>query len=469
MTRKPYTPRPYAPAVNAHLLAHERCALFAGMGTGKTVLVLTHLDFLWHEMGDHRLTLVLGPARVVEGVWAQEAAAWAHLKRLRVVPVVGDRAAREAALAQPAHVYCVSYDNIRWLREHYQNLGRPWPFKRLVPDEMTRLKSFRVKQGGKRASALGEVAWSEVESVIGLTGTPSPNGLKDLWGQMWFIDKGQRLGKSYSAFESRWFGWRRASDAVGYKPQLQPVIFDHSEAQIHEALADVCLTIDPKDWFDLREPIANTIEVEMPPTARRHYRELEKELFTALQDGSEIEVFNAAAKTMKCLQLANGAAYLEDGVTWREVHTAKIEALRSVIEEAAGAPVIVAYHFKSDLARLQQAFPQGRTLDKKSAVDEWNAGKIPVLFLHPASAGHGLSLQHGGNILAFFSLNWNLEEHQQIIERIGPTRQAQSGYDRAVFIHYILARGTIDQVIKRRLESKVSVQQALLDYMKRKA
>jgi SNF2 family DNA or RNA helicase len=190
-------------------------------------------------------------------------------------------------------------------------------------------------------------------------------------------------------------------------------------------------------------------------------------MFTTLAGGHEVEAFNAAAKTMKCLQAANGALYIDDQGTWKDLHDAKIEALKSVVEEAAGAPVLVAYHFKSDLARLQRAFPQGRALGTDPAVvGDWNAGRIPVLFAHPASAGHGLNLQDGGNIIVFFGLWWNLEEHSQIIERIGPTRQAQSGYNRPVFVHRIVSRGTIDELVLQRLATKASVQDILLNAMK---
>ena len=241
----------------------------------------------------------------------------------------------------------------------------------------------------------------------------------------------------------------------------------HAQELIHEKLAGVCLTIDPKDWFDLAAPIVNVIELELPSAARRQYEKLEKEMFVRLESGEEVEVFGAAALTNKCLQMANGAVYLEDGKTWRETHDAKLDALASVIGEAAGAPVLVAYHFKSDLARLQRAFPEGRTLDAKpGTIREWNEGRIPILFAHPASAGHGLNLQDGGNIIVFFGLWWNLEEHEQIIERIGPTRQAQSGYNRPVFVHRIVARGTVDQLVLRRLQTKASVQQVLLEAMK---
>jgi len=216
------------------------------------------------------------------------------------------------------------------------------------------------------------------------------------------------------------------------------------------------------------EPIHNRVYVNLPAKARAQYIEMERDMFTEL-DGHGVEALNAAARTMKCLQLANGAAYIDDKQTFEVVHDEKIDALKSVIEEANGAPVLVAYHFKSDLARLQKAIPAGRALDADPAtIRDWNAGKIPVLFAHPASAGHGLNLAEGGNILAFFSLNWNLEEHMQIVERVGPMRQAQAGLKRPVFIHYIMAEGTVDDLILERLTSKRSVQDILLDALKRR-
>jgi SNF2 family DNA or RNA helicase len=247
---------------------------------------------------------------------------------------------------------------------------------------------------------------------------------------------------------------------------------EHAQEQIQERLKDCTLTIDPKDWFDLKDPIVNVIEVEMPDSVKARYKELEDEMYTQLV-GGEVEAVNAAALTIKCLQMANGAVYLDPERyakgTFVEVHDAKLDALESIVNEAAGAPVLVAYHFKSDLARLQRAFPQGRHLgDDPHVVQEWNAGRVPLLFAHPASAGHGLNLQDGGNILVFFGQWWDLEQHDQIIERIGPMRQMQSGHERAVFVHYIVARGTIDTVVAARRASKRKVQDLLLAYMRSK-
>jgi SNF2 family DNA or RNA helicase len=253
---------------------------------------------------------------------------------------------------------------------------------------------------------------------------------------------------------------------------------DHAQAEIQNALRDICLTIDAKDWFGLKEPIVNNIYVDLPPKARRLYDEMEKDFFIRLDSGHEIEAFNAAARTQKLLQIANGACYVDPlaeddydpkSKEWKEVHDAKLQALEDVIEEAAGAPVLVAYQFRSDLARLLKAFPTGRHLDKESStIREWNEGRIPVLFAHPASAGHGLNMQDGGNILVGFSRNWNLEEWLQILERIGPVRQMQSGYDRNVFIHNIIARGTIEELVVARSDTKKQVQDILLEALRRR-
>lgn len=465
MTRRAYNPRPYADLAMEHFRNVPRCALWAGMGLGKTVITLTHLDIRHNVWGEDRPTLVLAPLRVARSTWPDEARKWDHLSRLGLASITGTPVERATALKRDVPVKTINYDNLVWLVDQYGKPGKTWPFKLLVPDEASRLKGFRLRQGGKRAQALARVAHTLVEEVIELTGTPASNGLIDLWGQMWFLDAGQRLGRTFGAFMERYFAFKKQHGSQFSKP----IVLPHSDELIHEKLADICLTIDPKDWFDLAEPIVNVIEVDMPPSARKLYRELEREMFMRLDTGEEIEAMSAAALTMKCLQMANGAVYTDDKGTWRETHDEKLSALESIIEEAAGAPVMVAYHFKSDLARLVAAFPQGRQLDTDPrTIDAWNNGEIRLLFAHPASAGHGLNLQDGGNILVFLSHWWDLEQHDQILERIGPVRQMQAGHDRPVFIHYIVARGTIDELVVARRESKRAVQDLLLDYMKGK-
>jgi SNF2 family DNA or RNA helicase len=440
-----------------HILNNLRCAVWAGMGTGKTVATLTALEAIL--MAEDGPILVLAPLRVATGTWPDEVLKWEHLRGINIVAITGTERERIVAVRSPAQVYTTNYEQLVWLTNYW---GDRWPYSTVVLDESTRVKSFRLRQGGKRAQALGSIAHTRIKRLVELTGTPASNGLKDLWGQAWFIDAGNRLGRTFSAFSQRWF--QTARDGFGLEPMR------HAQAEIQDKLRDVCLTIEAKDWFDLKEPVINDIMVTLPPKARKHYKDMEKEMFTSLDSGHEIEAFNAAAKTQKCLQIANGAMYVGEGaIEWRELHKAKIEALDSILEEAAGMPVLVAYNFKSDLARLLKAFPQGRHLDKNpQTIRDWNAGKIPIMFAHPASAGHGLNLQDGGNILVFFAVNWNLEEHLQIIERIGPTRQMQAGHDRPVFIHRILAKGTVDELVLERLETKREVQDILMDAMKRR-
>ena len=448
-----FTPHPYQLDIIDFISANPRCSVWAGMGTGKTVSTLTALEHL-SLVEDVYPALVLAPLRVARTTWPDEVAKWVHTEHLRIVPVTGNVKQRLTALAKPADVYTTNYEQLPWLVEHY---GDRWPFRTAVSDESTRLKSYRTRQGSKRAKALAQVAHTKVSRFIGLTGTPSPNGLADLWGQTWFVDRGERLGRTYSAFEARWFskGW----DGFSVSP------LPTAQKEIEGRLKDICLTVT---GLPVDEPVTNNIYVDLPPDARETYDEMEKEMFMEIEEFG-VEALNAAAKTMKLLQLANGAAYIDDKQNWRKVHDEKIEALQSVVEEAAGAPVLVAYHFKSDLARLQAAFPKARTLDADPAtIHQWNEGRIPLLLAHPASAGHGLNLARGGNILAFFSLNWSLENYMQIIERIGPMRQKQEGLDRPVFIHHIMARDTVDDMVLERLASKRDVQDILLEAMQKR-
>jgi SNF2 family DNA or RNA helicase len=451
-----FVARPYQKLITDHILSTDRCAVWAGMGMGKTTSTLNAVDTVL--LCESAPVLVVAPLRVARSTWPDEARKWSHLSNIQVMPVIGNEAERKMALRHDASVYTTNYENLPWLVEHY---GERWPFRTVIVDESTKLKGFRLRQGTARARALGSIAHTKIKRIVELTGTPAPNGLQDLWGQTWFLDAGLRLGRTFDGFKSRWF--RPAHDGYGLTP------FDHAQAEIQERLRDLCITIDAKDWFDLREPIVNNIYVDLPIKARQLYKDMEKQMFMQIEE-HQVEAFNAAARTVKCLQLANGAAYVgESNTEFREVHDAKLLALEDVIEEAAGMPVLVAYNFKSDLVRLKANFPKGRALDASpQTIADWNAGKIPILFAHPASAGHGLNLQDGGNILVFFGHDWNLENRLQIIERIGPTRQMQAGHDRPMFIHNIIARDTVDEMVMARVETKREVQDILLEAMKLK-
>jgi SNF2 family DNA or RNA helicase len=449
--------RPYQLQIVDHICQHPRTNLFVPMGAGKTVSVLTALDML-SLTEDVFPVLVVAPLRVARSTWPDEIEKWAHLRHLRVSVITGPAHERNRAAARAADIYCINYDNLDWLDKLAQSFGNKWIFKTIVADEATRLKGFRTRQGAKRARALARYAHA-TPRYIGLTGTPASNGLVDLWALAWFVDKGQRLGLTYKAFIDRWF--QTIGTAAGFN-LVRPLA--HAQREIEDRLKDICLSIDLSEHIDMREPIHNTISVELPAKARKIYRDMEREMFAEIRKGKDIAAFSAAAKTMKCLQLANGAVYTDEAGNWEDIHDAKLDALESIIEEASGAPVLVAYHFKSDLARLQKRFRRGRVLDADpKTIRDWNAGKIPVLFAHPASAGHGLNLQDGGNILAFFSLNWNLEERLQIIERIGPARQAQAGHDRPVFVHNIIAKDTIDELVLQRMDGKKEIVDLIME------
>lgn len=467
-----YTPRPYGPLAVDFLLSNKRCALFAGTGTGKTSLVLTALDALFVSGAETRPALALGPLRVARKTWREEAAKWDHLSDIVVSQITGTEKERRLAMKRDASLYTTNYENVPWLMNE---LAGSFPYGTVIADESTKLKGYRGSvqtskagnefirsAGSMRARELAKVAHKHVRRWINLTGTPSPNGLKDLWGSQWFVDAGMRLGRTYEAFERRWF--RTGYDGYGLEP------LPYADAEIHDRLRDCCLTIDAADYFDISKPDVRPVYVDLKPKARQLYNEMEKKMFAEI-GGHEVEAFNAAAKTMKCLQLANGAAYVEDGDERKfiEVHNEKIDAVEGIIEEACGMPVIVAYEFQSDLTRLMKAFPKGRHLQTEQDEDDFKAGKTPILFAHPKSAGHGIDgFQYVTNIVILMGCNWDLEQRIQIIERVGPTRQAQAGFRRGTLVYPIIARDTIDELVLARHETKKTVQDLLLDACKRR-
>jgi len=470
--------RPYQKEITKFVIENCRCNIYATMGSGKTSSIMWSIDRMLHtgdlrdwdgETGDR--VLILAPLRVASDTWPKEQLKW-NFRNVRIADATGKEADRIRALNSDSNIIAINYEVIDWLIDYY---GDAWPFTMIVADESTKLKSFRSRSGGsKRAKALSKVAFKNVKRFVNLTGTPSPNGLKDLWGQNWFIDAGERLGSSYSAFTDRWF----SSVSKGGHPAAREYSpRKGADTEIHEKLADISLTIDAAEYFGCDEPVTIPVVVTLPPKAMKAYQQMEEKLCAELERG-EVEAANAAAKTSKCLQIASGAVYVtdEDGEStgeWERIHDAKLDALDSIIEELAGAPLLVAYQYKHDLARILKRFPQAEALAKgkrgNNQIDAWNRGEMPVLCVHPASAGHGLNLQDGGHHLAFFSPTWNFEHHAQIIERIGPVRQMQAGHPRPVFLYMIQADKTLDGLVAERVISKKSVQDLLMDYMKKKA
>lgn len=477
-----YKPREYQAPTTDMIVDLPRCAVWGFMGSGKTVATLTAIDMLHLSGMESKPALVLAPKRVAVSTWPDEVKKWDHLSGMEIAPIVGTEAERLLALRNShASVFTINYENIPWLME---TLNGKWPFGRLIADESTKLKNLRMTEqtsvkgknflrsggGSKRASMLGKIAHGNCTGWTNLTGTPSPNGLLDLWGQTWPLDKGQRLGRSFEAYKERYF------QSITFGDYPKTVALPYAQDQITDKLRDICLSLKAEDYFDLQDPVKTRVMIDLPSKARGLYKKMEDEFFMKI-DNIGVEAFNAASKSQKLHQLANGAAYVEvaaDGEEsakskeWREVHDLKIQALESIANEWNGSPILVAYHFKSDLARLMKAFPKGRALDDKpQTIRDWNAGQIPMLFAHPASAGHGLNLQDGGHILVYFSVNWNLEEHMQIFERVGPVRQLQAGHNRVMFVYYLLARKTVDEDIMDRLDGKFNVQEALRNALRR--
>jgi hypothetical protein len=451
--------------------ANKRCALFAGMGTGKTSALLWVLD-LWKLLGEvdkRNPILVIGPMRVARDTWPQEVQKWENFSDLLIVPLSGTLEQRLAKLKIPADIFTISYELLPWLVSHW--LAR-WPYKVVVADESDRLKGFREKRGGvglsseragkagQRAHALGRVAHNLTDRWINLTGTPAPNGLKDLWGQTWYIDRGARLGRTYSAFTNRWFRTNQ------YTRKVEPM--PHSDREIYAALQDVCLTVDPKDYFDLKEPRIIPVPVTLAPAVKARYKELEREMFLEFGEFGNVEAFNSAALTNKCLQFANGAVYT-DNPKWAPVHDGKLEALESILHETGGEPLIVAYSFKSDVARIRKAFPGSVELSTVDGMRAFMAGGAQIGLAHPKSMGHGIDgLQHVCHSLVRFGHGWDHGQRIQMLERIGPMRQFQAGFDRTVDVYDIVCTGTLDEDVIEAHVEKRSVEDQLLLAMKRR-
>lgn len=461
--RRVANPRPYQRQAIDFLLSTPRANLYMGMGMGKSLSTLLALDTLYFAGAESDPCLILGPLRVARDTWPDEVTKWEQFRGLEVIPIIGETPKqREAALRRRGLIYSINYENLPWLVHYF---GNRWPFKIVVADESTRLKGFRLKQGGARARALGQVAHSFVKRWINLTGTPSPNGLPDLWGQNWFIDRGKRLGHSYSDFIGRWFYREAMHGGPAYAGKLNA--FKHSEAEIHGLLRDVCLTLDPKDWFDLEEPVVTQIGVKLPAEARKIYDDLEKDMFAQLDELTELEVVNAAALTMKCLQLANGAVICGDKGEWKAVHDEKLQALESIAQEVTDVPLLVQYNFRSDAERILKVFPKAAQLATKQGMQRFRDGASPIGMAHAKSMGHGIDgLQAVTNTLVRFGHDWNAEERLQMLERIGPVRQAQSGFKRPVRVFDIVAEDTVDISVLERHKGKLDIMSCLLAAMK---
>jgi SNF2 family DNA or RNA helicase len=466
-----YVPRDYQAPITRFILENPRCNIFARMGSGKTPATLEAVAIL--KLFDrNRRTLVMGPKRVAQSVWIEEIEKFkASFGHLSIAAAVGTEAQRIKAVKSDPDILCCNYESMEWLIDGF---GDAWPFDVVAADESAMLKGLRIGmrvsskgkeylqgQGSKRAHAISKIA-HKVRRWINLNGSPAPNGIVDLWGPQWFVDGGVRLGRSFSAFEQRFFRTHRNAD--GY---TQWVPLAHAQKEIEDLIRPVSITIDPRESLGAKELNEHIVYVDLPPKARKLYDAMEKDLFAELRAGVNVEAFSAGSKTNKCLQLANGAVFYDTEMRlWEETHDAKLDALKSVVSEANGEPIMVRYCFTPDRDRILKAFPRFKTLDHPDALADFKAGKLPGIVLHAKSAGHGLSLQANCRYLCDYSSHYNLGEDEQIIERIGPTRQAQIGSDREVYRIRLIARNTIEEhSVIPRIREKMSVQDSLLKAM----
>lgn len=446
----------YQKSAKQHIIENTHCALFMEMGLGKTISTLSAVNFLVYEDLEINTTLVIAPKRVAESVWDAEIANWAHINHLTVSKVTGTARQRKAALRERADIYTIGRDNVVWLCGQYGGSGLP--FDMLVIDELSSFKNHK----SKRFKALKMVQPS-FKRVVGLTGTPAPNGLIDLWSQMYLIDRGERLGKFITSYRERYFYAAKANGHIVYKYGINK----GAEEQIYEAIDDIVMSMKAKDYLDLPERIDNIIKIPFDDELQKRYNDFEKEKvleFLEDHDPEEnmISAANAAGLSNKLQQFANGAVY-DDKKDYRMVHNLKIEALKEIMEDANGNPVLVAYSFISDKERILEGLKKykPRVLKDQKDIDDWNAGKLPLMIMHPASGGHGLNLQKGGNIIVWFGQTWSLELEQQFNARLD--RQGQT---RSVIMNKLVASKTVDEKIIRAQQSKNATQNGLMEAMK---
>lgn len=450
------------------ITSHPRCNVFASPGVGKTSSTLLSLLILTALEGDSSAfpVLVVAPLRVASVVWDAEVEKWLQFQGWRCSKILGTPAQRERALKTPAELYVINYENLQWLHE---TVGSNWPFKTVVADESTKLKSHRchVKTSVRGKRFIGVAGAVNARSLcrnaprtdrwINLTGTPTPNGVQDLWGQHWPIDFGKALQRTYGQFEHAFM----QAIPMGESGRVKMIPRPGAAEEIAELISPVSAVVDAYDYFDIEKPIEIDHYVHLSGRPAKLYKEMHDTSIVELTSSLEVEAVSSGVALLKCRQIASGGILDEDG-GMHFIHDEKIRAVKEILDEIGHAPLIVAYHFKHDLNLLKKAFPEAVVLpsnvSKLKAVEaKWNAGEIPILLLHPQSAGHGLNLQYGGHHMVIFTPDWNAEYYEQVIERIGPTRQFQAGFKRAVFIYRLAAKSTWDELVLKSLRSKMDV------------
>ena len=426
------------------------CGLLLDMGLGKTVSTLTAVqDLLMLE--DIKRVLVIAPKRVAEDTWSTECKKWDHLNNLKISKILGTLKQRQTAIEIEADIYIINRENVTWLVNNYYN---NWKWDCLVIDEFSSFKSSKSQRFRSLKKVIGRF-----KRVIGLTGTPAPNNLIDLWPQIYLLDQGKRLGRTLTSYRETYFTPGRSKGYVVFDYRIKP----GAEEEIYKRIGDICISMKAKDYLKLPDVVYNEVQVEIPESNKALYKELKKDLIIEL-DNSDIVASNAAVLSNKLLQMANGAIYDEDK-NIVEIHDEKLKKLLDIIEAANGNPVLVFYTFKHDLKRIQD-FLQAEKINSEpiggsDCIKRWNEGKIQVLLCHPASAGHGLNLQYGGHIMVWFGLTWSLELYQQANARL-----YRQGQKEVVTIHHIIAKNTIDEDVMLSLKNKEINQDRLIEAVK---
>ena len=441
-----YRPHEYQTYATNFILEHPIAAVLLEMGLGKSVITLTSIYELMLNRFEVNKVLVIAPLRVARDTWPSEIEKWEHLKELTYSVVIGTEAERLRALRTPAHVYLINRENIDWL---ITKSGIPFDFDMVVIDELSSFKSYSAK----RFKSLLKVR-PRVKRIVGLTGTPSGNGLMDLWAEFRVLDMGERLGRYITHYRNRFFvpDKRNQQMVFSYKP------IPGAEDEIYRLISDITISMKSGDYLKMPECIINEVPVILSDEEWSIYDDFREDMVVALKD-DEIDAVNAASLSGKLLQMANGAVYNEEKEVVH-IHDRKLDALEDLIEGTNGKPVLIAYWFNHDLERIKKRFTV-REIKTSKDIKDWNNGEIPVAVIHPASAGHGLNIQFGGSTIIWFGLTWSLELYQQTNARLW-----RQGQNNTVVIHHIIAKNTIDEDVMKALRKKEKVQSALIDSVK---
>ena len=441
-----FKPHDYQKRMIQKVVGMDHVGLFLDMGLGKTVITLTAIEELMYDRFEVSRVLVIAPKRVAEDTWSREHRKWDHLKDLRISLVTGTAAQRRKALQADADIYVIGRDNVVWLTE----ILPTWDFDMVVIDELSSFKSNQAK----RFKALRRVLPAS-RRVVGLTGTPSPNSLMDLWAELYLLDRGERLGKTIGCYREEYFRPGKSDGHVIYTWEPRK----GAREKIEKLISDICVSMSAEDYLTLPKRLDAEVLVSLSLQERALYDRMEREQILTLEDDQTVVALNAAAVMGKLLQMANGAVYTESGEAIR-IHEAKLDALEEIVD-TAGEPVLVFYSYKHDKAAIEGRIKGVREIQSAKDIADWNDGKIQVLLAHPASVGYGLNLQDGGHVIVWYGLTWSLELYQQANARL-----YRQGQQRPVIIHHLITEGTVDEQVMRAIKSKDTSQAALLAALK---